>query len=132
MEPIGYEEVNCREVVDEEAWDEVIVVEDGYWDCPELCKYNEELTADDPKCTPPQTPCVWQQYWLRDEEGHMCYIIRNFDRGDSAGKLPVEYKNTQLMRTICSYDCQGNYVQDFGQLDIFGTTCQVCDEGCGQ
>lgn len=88
--------------------------------------YAEEETQDEEK----KTPCTWRQYVLRDTEGHICYIKRNYIRGDVASKLPIIYDDTSLMRELCSYDCLGNYVQDFGKLDIFWTTCAQCDGVC--
>lgn len=74
--------------------------------------------------------CIWQQYVLRDTRGNLCYIKRNYYRGDVAGHLPEVYDNTQFMRQLCSKDCLGNPVNSFGQLDTFWTTCAQCDGAC--
>lgn len=90
------------------------------------------VTQEVPMATPTsEGKCVWKQYILRDEEGHICYIQRNFERGDRSGVLPGLYRNTEFMRTICSQTCTGKALPwDFGQLDSFWTTCDTCDPVC--
>ena len=115
---------------------------EGYCFTPEpepvLCEdefatnYGEEGECLFPEPTPEPvvTQCVVQQYVLKDTEGNICYIKRNFERGDSASKLPNIYRNTPLMRTVCSSTCTGKPVAPFGKLDSVSFTCAVCDGEC--
>lgn len=47
-------------VVVEEGYWKTVTIEEGYWDCPDMCQYNPDIPADDPKCKPPEV-CAWDE-----------------------------------------------------------------------
>lgn len=93
---------------------------------------DERCVDSEPTPEVPEIPyCDWKQYVLRDTEGHICYIQRNYAEKYLPNKLPKHYNNTSLMREICSKDCLGNPLPwKFGELDSFWTTCGECDGAC--
>lgn len=97
----------CVTVIDEPAYDiehpavtheETVVVEEGYWktieggywDCPELCQYNPDITAGDPKCKAPET-CKWTGtgFGLFLLEGPDGQLATMYVYEDKNGQLPI-------------------------------------------
>jgi hypothetical protein len=94
----------CVTVVDQEAYcdpdtvvhhdavthEETVTIEEGYWDCPELCQYNQDIPADDPKCKAPEE-CKWTGtgFGLFLLEGPDGQLATMYVYEDENGDLPI-------------------------------------------